>query len=284
MMLPHSNFQCLVRDVSGAEGPLTDVSGRIFMVCPSKGQILRLDANNQPVEVAHTGGAPAGLQLHPDGSLWVADMKKGILKVTPEGEVIPVVTEFEGKPIRGCNDLIFDSKGNLYFTAPAGSNGKPGGAVGEVFFRSVEGEVVRLGEGFAFPNGIAVSPDDDMVIFAETFTHKLWAADLSAPGKIRSWRVWAVLPHSDDESAGGDGMAFDAEGHLVATTYSRGTLEIYDPQGKHLRTISLPFKKCSNVHFFPGNDHRLIVTEHENNALWTFDYGIGGHPQFGFKQ
>jgi len=278
------DFQCLLRDIKGAEGPLTTPAGDIFMVSPGHGEILRLRTNGERTVHANTGGKPAGLQLHADGSIWVSDMVKGILKVTPDGEVKPVVTEFEGQPIRGCNDLAFDSQGNLYFTAPAGSSGKPDGAVGEVFYRSLSGEVKRIGNGYAFPNGITINPAENLLIFAETFTHKLWAAELSAPGEVQKWRVWAALPHEPEEKAGGDGMDFDANGHLVATNYSRGALEIYDAAGKHLRSIPLPFKCCSNVHFFPGDDKRLLVTEHENHALWVFNYGCGGHPQFGWNQ
>jgi sugar lactone lactonase YvrE len=50
-------------------------------------------------------------------------MERGILRVCGHGSVVAEVAEFEGKPIRGCNDLAFDSEGDLYFTAPAGSNG-----------------------------------------------------------------------------------------------------------------------------------------------------------------
>lgn len=277
-------FHCLLRDIQGAEGPLTTRSGDVFLVSPGRGEILRRQPDGMLSVFANTGGKPAGLQLHADGSIWVADMTKGILRVTPGGEVQPIITEFDGQPIRGCNDLIFDSKGNLYFTAPAGSSGKPDGAVGEVFFRSALGDVKRIGDGYAFPNGIAVHPGEELLLFAETFTHILWAADLSAPGEVQQWRPWATLPHNAEEKAGGDGMDFDADGNLVATNYSRGTLEVYDSKGTHLQSIALPFKKCSNVHFFPGQSTKLLVTEHENNALWVFDYGTPGHPQFGWTE
>jgi len=275
-------FRCLVRGIPGAEGPLVDRTGTIFMVAPSEGNIVKVLPNGATEVFAHTGGKPAGLQLHRDGDIWVADMALGILRVTPSGEVIDEVVQYRGSAMRGCNDLIFDSIGNLYFTAPAGSNGKPGGATGEIFFRSREGTVERLDGGFAFPNGIAISAGDDLLIFAETFTHKLIAYDVEAPGKVSNRRDWAILP-TDGGIAGGDGMDFDAECNLVATNYSAGTLEVYRPGGEHARTISLPFKKCSNVHFNNPTSHRMLVTEHENNALWEFDYGSAGQMQFGWR-
>ena len=280
-MSDFADFHCLARGLDGAEGPLTTPDHRIFMVSPSRGEVLRIHQNGHSEVFANTGGKPAGLQLHRNQDIWVADMTKGILRITPEGTVVPVVTHFEGAPIRGCNDLIFDSFGNLYFTAPAGSNGSPGGAVGEVFFLSVQGETKRLGAGFAFPNGIAVDAKNTLLVFAETFTHKLLALDLQEPGQATDLKTWAILPHVD-EKAGGDGMDFDCKGRLICTAYTRGTLEIFDASGKHLKTITLPFKRCSNVHFFNDDSGRLLITEHDSHALWIHDYGTPGQPQFGW--
>jgi gluconolactonase len=277
-----SNLRCLARGIAGAEGPLVTRDGVIYLVAPSDGIVVRIAPGGEGEVFANTGGCPAGLQLDRDGNLWVADMVRGILRVAPDGTLFEEVTTFDGSPMRGCNDLIFDRSGNLYFTAPAGSNGKPGGATGEIFFRSHEGDVVRIDGGFAFPNGIAINTTASFLVFAETFTHKLIAYDLTAPGQVRNRREWAMLPRQEGEMTGGDGMDFDADGNLVATNYSAGTLEVFSPSAEHLRTITFPFKKCSNVHFYNGDSHRLLVTEHENHALWDFDYGCAGQMQFGW--
>ena len=77
-------------------------------------------------------------------------------------------------------------------------------------------------------------------------------------------------------------MDFDAAGNLVATNYGPGTLEIYSRSACHLRTINLPFRKCSNVHFLNDSSGRLLVTEHENNAIWCLEYGESGQIQYGW--
>lgn len=274
-------FHKIATEIPGAEGPLVTRDGRIFLVSPPQGLILEISGEGEKREHARIDGKPAGLQLDRNGDIWVSDMERGILRVCEDGSVVAEVAEFEGAPIRGCNDLAFDSQGNLYFTAPAGSNGKPGGAVGEVYCRTAEGDVRRLAGGFAFPNGIAVSKADDLVIFAETCTHKLVGIHLGAPGSVTDVQTWAVLPEGG--IAGGDGMDFDAGGNLVATNYSKGTLEIYDAGSQHLESIELPFKNCSNVHFFQDGTGRLLITEHENGALWSFDFGREGQVQYGWS-
>jgi sugar lactone lactonase YvrE len=125
--MPH-DFKLIVRDIKGAEGPCVDLQGRVFMVGPNQGRIIQVNPDGSTRDLAKYDGIPAGLQLDRAGNLWCADMKRGVTKVTAEGVLTFEVTTFEDKPIRGCNDCSFDSQGNLYLTAPAGSGkGKPNG-------------------------------------------------------------------------------------------------------------------------------------------------------------
>ncbi len=248
------------------------------MVSSSQGQILEVLKNGTTRILANTGGIPAGLQLDLDGSLLVADMKLGIVRVGMDGTMTDVVRTFNGSPIRGCNDLAFDSKGNLYFTAPAGSSKeKP---CGEIFCRLVSGEVRRIDGNFAFCNGIAVSPLDDLLIVAETLTRRLIAYDLAGPGLAKGRRVFATLAGA--HPIGADGIDYDGQGHLVATNCGEGRLEVYSPDGSLAWRVELPFDKPSNIHFNGSGSKEMLVTEHDNNAMWRFDYGIPGASQYGW--
>src|SRR5829696_3188492 len=69
-------------------------------------------------EFFNTGGIPAGLAFHRDGSLYVADEGEdihGVLRVA-DGRATIVVNEFEGQPLNGANDLVFDGNGVFYFS------------------------------------------------------------------------------------------------------------------------------------------------------------------------
>jgi gluconolactonase len=251
--------------INGAEGPVFDREGRLFCVEPPTGKVLEIREHGVLREHVNTRGIPAGLQLdRDDDTIWVADMKLGILKVWPDGHVEDVVRTFEGKPIRGCNDLSFDSRGNLYFTAPAGSNDQA--LVGEVFCRLVSGEVICIDQGYAFPNGVAVSAGDTMLVVAETFTKRLWAFDLAAPGQVRESRVFATL--SGDHRGGPDGIDFDEQGNLLAANWGGGAVEVFDPSGQPIDKILTPFAQPSNIHFGGDDGRTLIITEHTNNAVW----------------
>jgi gluconolactonase len=276
--MPH-DFKLIVRDIKGAEGPCVDLQGRVFMVGPNQGRIIQVNPDGSTRDIAKYDGIPAGLQLDRAGNLWCADMKRGVTKVTAEGVLTYEVTTFEDKPIRGCNDCSFDSQGNLYLTAPAGSGkGKPNG---EVYCRLSNGEVRRLDTGYEFCNGLAVSSNDALLIVAETMTKKLWAFDITAPGVVANKRHWATLPGTHE--GGPDGIDFDEQGHLLATNWGGSAIEIFDPTGNHLGQIKTPFAKPSNVHFKGPGSKELLITEHDTHGLWQTTHDCAGQKQYGWK-
>ena len=266
-------------EILGSEGPLVTREGRIFLVEPRTGSIFEIGEGGQKKLLAHTGGIPAGLQLHRDGSIWVADMKLGILRVTLAGEISAMVSAFGGEPIRGCNDCSFDSEGNLYFTAPAGSSGEA--PIGEVFCRLANGEVRKLGDGFAFCNGIAISADDRLLIIAETATKRLHGYRLGAPGQVMEKFIFATLP--GEHRGGPDGIDFDERGRLIATNWGAPYLEVFAPDGTLETRFSLPFDKPSNVHFTGPGSRGLLITEHTHCGLWKTEWECAGQPQFGWR-
>jgi gluconolactonase len=257
-------FVKIASPIEGAEGPVFDHWGRFFVVEPGKGRVLEILSDGALREHANTDGIPAGLAVDPHNNLWAADMRKGILRIDPHGASQQVVSEWEGIPIRGCNDLSFASSGDLYFTAPAGSSDQV--PAGELFCRRSDGELICLDGGFAFCNGIALSIDDSMLIVAETFTKKLWAYDLNREGSQSKKRHWATLTGA--HRGGPDGIDFDIEGNLLAANWGGGAIEVFDSKGKLLERIQTPFAAPSNLHFGGADGRDLFITEHTNNAVW----------------
>ncbi|HUT34246.1 MAG TPA: SMP-30/gluconolactonase/LRE family protein [Planctomycetota bacterium] len=268
------SFTQIARDIPGAEGPCLDATGRLFMVCPNRGQVLQVAEDGSTREHANTGGTPAGLFADRENHLWVADMKLGILRCSPDGRLEHMVKEFEGAPIRGCNDLCLDGRGTLYFTAPAGSNAKK--PIGEVYCRHADGSVTRIDQGYAFSNGIAVRADDSELIVAETFTKALWAFALAPDGTVGPKKRFAVLPGK--HFGGPDGMDFDVEGNLLATNWGAGTIDVFARNGVLIERIECPFDKPSNVHFGGADGCDLYVTEHTTNGLWRTRWRYPGQP------
>lgn len=269
-----TEFRQIARDIPGAEGPCIDATGRLFMVCPNRGQILLVAKDGTVREHANTGGVPAGLFPDRENRLWVADMKLGILRCSPDGRLEHIVKEFQGAPIRGCNDLCLDANGTLYFTAPGGSG--PERPVGEVFCRRVDGTVLRVDQGYAFCNGIAVRADASELIVAETFTKCLWSFKLGPDGAIGQKARFAALPGK--HHGGPDGIDFDSKGNLLATNWGAGTIDVFARNGVLIERIECPFDKPSNIHFGGVDGCDLYVTEHTTNGLWRTRWRYPGQP------
>jgi sugar lactone lactonase YvrE len=76
------------------------------------------------------------------------------------------------------------------------------------------GNVSVVATGLAFPNGVAITPDEKTLIVSETFAECLTAYDVAADGSLSNRRVWAALPGRFP-----DGLCLDAEGLAWVASY-----------------------------------------------------------------
>jgi sugar lactone lactonase YvrE len=79
-----------------------------------------------------------------------------------------------------------------------------------------EGELRQVADGLAFPNGMAVTPDNSTLIVAESYSSNLTAFDIDADGGLSNRRVWAELGGDPP-----DGICLDAEGAVWAGAMNR---------------------------------------------------------------
>jgi sugar lactone lactonase YvrE len=63
-----------------------------------------------------------------------------------------------------------------------------------------------VADGIAFPNGMAVTPDNQTLLVAESYGNKLTAFDIAVDGSLSQGRVWAEL-----DGGVPDGICLDAE-------------------------------------------------------------------------
>jgi sugar lactone lactonase YvrE len=94
------------------------------------------------------------------------------------------------------NEIVVDGRGNIYL------NGGPG----IIAVVTADGSVRQVADGIAFPNGMAITPDNKTLIIAESHGRKLTAFDIEADAGLSNRRIWADL-------GGGvpDGICIDAE-------------------------------------------------------------------------
>jgi sugar lactone lactonase YvrE len=106
-----------------------------------------------------------------------------------------------------CNDIVVDGRGNAYVNCI--NFDFPGGEFqpGFVLLVTPDGQVVRVAEGLAFPNGMALTPDSRTLVVAESYAEQLTAYDIADDGTLAGRRVWAPTPGDHP-----DGICVDADG------------------------------------------------------------------------
>jgi len=143
----------------------------------------------------------------PDGRLLVVSSRDGlVLRREPDGSLV-THADLSGISEYPWNEIVVDGRGNAYVNE-AGFE-FPGGefAPGTIALLTPEGPARRVAAGIAFPNGMAVTPDNSTLICAESYAKKLTAFEIAADGGLSAGRVWAELGDGVP-----DGICVDAEG------------------------------------------------------------------------
>ena len=201
--------------IDGGEDVAVEAQGRVYTGI-ADGRILRLDADAdaEPELFADTGGRPLGLHFDADGTLWVADAWKGLMSVSPDGEVRLRVSEVDGVPLRFSNDLDIAADGRIYFTDSSRFS-QPQYML-DAFEARPHGRLIRydpatdraavLLDGLYFANGVALSHDDSFVLVNETWRYRTLRLWLKGP-KAGTHEVFI-----DNLPGFPDGIAADEQG------------------------------------------------------------------------
>ncbi|MCG8613869.1 MAG: SMP-30/gluconolactonase/LRE family protein, partial [Pseudomonadales bacterium] len=107
-------------DSHAPEDVAVDPHGNIF-TGTADGAIYRINPDNRIHKLTDTGGRPLGMKFYPAGSdkeqnLVVADAEKGLLEISPEGEIKTLTSDFQGIPYGLIDDLDISTSGDIYFT------------------------------------------------------------------------------------------------------------------------------------------------------------------------
>jgi sugar lactone lactonase YvrE len=170
----------------GPEDVVVDSAGRL-VAGGVDGALWRWSADPDPSQpptlLADTGGRPLGIEVDPrDGSLVVCDAIRGLLRVTDDGTVTPLCHRAARRRLVFCNNAAVCRDGTVLFTDSSDRYGvdnwkrdllehRPNGRLLAWQPGAAEAEV--LTHGLHFPNGVALTPEEDAVLLVETTTHRL---------------------------------------------------------------------------------------------------------------
>src|SRR6266566_5877282 len=209
---PDVRLKTLMTGLVFGESPRWGRDGRLWLADWGAHEILAVDLEGKAeimVRLPSASFQPICFDWLPDGHLLIVSSKDGLLLRRESNGSLVTHADLTGVD-RGFNEIVVDSRGNAYvngggFDLMAGEKFAPG----IVAVVTSSGSARRVADGIAFPNGMAVTPDNSTLIVAESYGKKLTAFAIDASGSLSNRRVWAETGTDHP-----DGICLDAEGAL----------------------------------------------------------------------
>lgn len=305
-MSTHPQPTVIATDLEFPEGPVAMPDGSILLVEIARGTLSRVDPETHEVSVvAAPGGGPNGAALGPDGKVYICN-NGGFEWTRHKGRVLPglagkhysggriervdiatggvqvLYENCDGEPLKGPNDIVFDSTGGFWFSDLGKIRARSKDRTG-VFYARADGshikEVLFPLEG---PNGIGLSPNEDTLYVAETFTGRLWAFPLASPGVVDVGG--GVRPHGGRLLASIDGyflydsLGVDSLGRVCVATIGQGGISVVDPHENNAYLVPMPDPLTTNI-CFGGEDLRTAyITLSSTGQLVSMPWPVPGSP------
>src|SRR5579862_2593403 len=205
-----TTLQRMVSDIAFGESPRWH-GGRLWFADWGAPEIVAVDLEGgcQVVVRVDFPSFPLCFDWLPDGQLLIVSARDGrLLRREPDGSLV-THADLSGLAGKGdpWNEIVVDGRGNAYvnnvgFDFPGGEF-----APGTIALLEPDGSARKVADGIAFPNGMAVTPDNSTLIVAESYASKLTAFEIAPDGGLRERRTWAELPGDHP-----DGICLDADG------------------------------------------------------------------------
>ena len=259
------------------EGPAFDREGNLFVSSIFDSRILKITPDKKVSTIfSQEGLLPDGMAIHKDGRLFVVCISGKLVTVNLDGSnMTEIEARYEGKPAV-MNDIVFDNKGNFYVTDFTGSVADPTG--GLYRFSSDLKTVEPVIEHLASANGVAISPEGDVLWVAETTRNSILRLELMEDGVTVNPFVGATIPYLFMGSPGGpDSNAVDAAGNLCQCVIFQGRILILNKSGLPLANVLIPGRdvrkhlRTTDVAFKPGTNEAVITTSGEGGA-WIYKF------------
>ncbi|AMM23685.1 SMP-30/gluconolactonase/LRE family protein [Variovorax sp. PAMC 28711] len=271
LVFPNVNVEKLYTGCRWAEGPAWFAAGRylVWSDIPND-RILRWDETDGSVSVFRQPALNAnGNTVDLQGRLVSCEHRgRCVSRTEHDGSRTILASHYDGKRLNSPNDVVVKSDGSIWFTDPSygiDSDYEGDAAPTEIYARCLyridpeNSHVALVADGFIQPNGLAFSPDEQLLYVADTgATHVP-----NGPRHIRRFNVRADGRGLDGgevfvESSNGlfDGFRIDASGNIW--TSAGDGVHCVTPQGRLIGKILLP-EAAANVCFGGAKSNRLFI-------------------------
>ncbi|MDP1616109.1 SMP-30/gluconolactonase/LRE family protein [Phenylobacterium sp.] len=275
------------------EGPIAMADGSVVLTEIKAQRLSRITPDGRRETLVETGGGPNGAAIGPDGAIYITNnggsftwpQQDGLTIPGPTppshkggmiqrydlktGELTTLYESCDGRPFVGPNDLVFDRQGGFWFS-DHGCSTPEGRKYGALYYAKADGShVTRLRDHLISPNGVGLSPDEDVVYLADTQLGRLWAFDIEAPGLLKAQagfgpgRVVANLPGYQLL----DSLAVEAGGKVCVATIINGGVTAFDPSGE-TEHFEVPDMIVTNICFGGADMRDAWITASSTGRLY----------------
>jgi gluconolactonase len=290
--LPGLNIREVASGLEFPEGPVALPGGEVVVVELRGGRVTGISPDGTKRTIATVGGGPNGAALGPDGALYVVNsggfawshVGDLIMPFAADGSTKPddfnggwidrvdmasggvetILDSFEGLPLCGPNDIVFDRDGGMWFT-DFGKTRNRSMDLGAVYYAAADGSQVRcVANNLIGPNGIGLSPGGDRLYVAESYTGRVLQWTISGPGEVEGRSaVYISTPENFDS------LAVEADGTVVAAAM-RG-LCVVRPD-RTWEVMEMPDVLTTNVCFAGPDLTTAFVTLSARGRLVRLDW------------
>ena len=208
--------------------------GRLWFSDWLAGEVLAVDSTGKSEVVTRVPSFPFCFDWLPDGRLLIVSGSEGLLLRREFDGSLVTHADLSGLSRYPWNEIVVDGRGNIHLNCI--NFDFPGGpfAPGIIALVTRDGAVQQVADGVAFPNGMAVTPDNATLIVAESYANRLTAFDIATDGGLSNRRVWAEVGNDHP-----DGICLDAEGAVwYADVGTKRCVRVREG-GEVLQTIEL---------------------------------------------
>jgi gluconolactonase len=295
-----SEIEIVASDLLFPEGPIAMLDGSVLLVEMFGPRITRISPDGSHQVVAEVKGGPNGAAIGPDGVLFLCNNGGSYTQTEVEGlcfpgpvdldtyiggriqcvdissgEVTDLYTACDGRPLHSPNDIVFDGHGGFYFTDHGLTVGTEA-RFGAIYYARADGSAITNLVPIAYTaNGIALSPDDSTLYWAETQTGRVMQRRIAEPGvlePIGPLDTESCL-YSFPEFRLLDPLAVDGDGNVcMSTALGVGGITVISPDGDRIAFVETGDPATTNICFGGADLRTAYITLSGTGRLASMEW------------
>jgi len=277
--------EIITDELNFPEGPIYLNDDTVLLVEIASGTLTKVFMNGKKEILCELGGGPNGAAIGPDGYCYICNnggfewdvskdkkfMRPVLQSKTYKNGRIEKVNLKTGKfqtlydscnniPLNGPNDIVFDKKGNFWFTDLGKVRDRTMDR-GAIYWAKADGSSIKeVIHPFMTPNGIGLSPDEKTLYIAETEGGKLYSYQIIGDGEVKKLEFplsvnGGLLMNLEGGIKRFDSLAVEKNGYVCVGTLVDGGVSVISPSSGLLEFWSLDDPYITNI-CFGGNDFK----------------------------